>query len=55
MKNAPDISRTKVYWNTVGSKIIRALEIICFKKLIPNAALCNKYLLRHDLEDLYCL
>ena len=29
---------------TVGSKIIRALEIVRVKKLIPNAVLWNKYL-----------
>ena len=34
---------------TVGSKIIRALEIVRVKKLIPNAVLWNKWLPRHDL------
>ena len=37
--------------NTGGSKIIRAREIIPFKKLIPNAALRNKYLSSNDLKD----
>ena len=32
----------------VGSKIIRALEIIRVEKLIPNATLENKYLSNHD-------
>ena len=35
--------------HTVGRKIIRALEIIRVKKLIPNAALWNKILSSHDL------
>ena len=35
--------------NTVGSKIIRALEIIRVKKLIHNIVLRNKYLSSHDL------
>ena len=34
---------------TVGSKIIRALEIICIKKLIPIAVTKKKYLSSHDL------
>ena len=34
---------------TVGSKIIRALEIIRVKKLMPNAVLWNKFLSSHDL------
>ena len=39
----------------VDSKTIQALEIICVKKLIPNAVLCFKYLSSHDLWALYCL
>ena len=34
---------------TVGSKIIRALEIVRVKKFIFNAVLSNKYLSSHDL------
>ena len=34
----------KVPENTVGSKIIRVLEIILVKKLIPNAVLSSNYL-----------
>ena len=33
---------------TVGRKIIRVLEIIRVKKLIPNVVLWNKYLSSHD-------
>ena len=36
-------------YDTIGSKIIRALEIIRVKKLISNAVLCNIYLLNRDL------
>ena len=31
------------------ASIIRALEIIYVKKLIPNSVLCNKYLSSHDI------
>ena len=34
---------------TVGSKIIRALEIIHVKKFVPNAVLWTKLLSSHDL------
>ena len=34
---------------TVGSKIIRAFEIIRVKKLMSNAILWNKYFSNHDL------
>ena len=29
----------KLWWHTVGSKIIRALEVIRVKKFIPNEVL----------------
>ena len=34
---------------TIGSKIIRALEIIRVKKFILNAVIWSNYLLRNDL------
>ena len=42
------LSSSHLYY-TVGSKIIRALEIGRVKKLIFNAILWNKYLSSHDL------
>ena len=43
-------SKEKISNNvTIGSKIIRALQIIRDKKLIPNIVLCNKYFSSHDL------
>ena len=39
----------------VGSKIVRALEIIPVQKLIANADFWNNYLSIHDLYALYCL
>ena len=41
--------------NTVGSKIIRTVEIVHVKKLIPNAVLSNKYLSSHDLYRIYAV
>ena len=49
-------SKEKISNNvTIGSKIIRALQIIRDKKLILNVVLCNKYFSGHDLWALYCL
>ena len=42
----------KLFWPetiTVGRKIIRELEIIPVKKLVPNAVLWNKYLSSNDI------
>ena len=48
-KNSSVPLKRMVEPNTVGSKIIRALEISRVKKLMPNAVLMNKYLSSHDL------
>ena len=52
MKIFGKMSKIKVfppllYTVTVGSKIIRVLEISRVKKLIPNAVLSKQYLLSH--------
>ena len=41
--------RVKIRTVTVGSKIIRALEMIRIKKLVSNAILRNKYFSSHDI------
>ena len=48
-KNIPKKSYADRDTGTVGGKIIRALEIVHVRKLIPNAVLWKKHISNHDL------